>query len=179
MLHDPLPCADRVGRLRAEFPETGVLLILNEKNIRYLTGFIGGEGALMAGPDWLMLLVDGRYATQARAEARGVEIYEFRNRVEGIAETVHRRGARSVGFESPFLSVEEYLRLRESLPGVELSPLPKDFEFLRAVKDGGEIDRIREAARKGFHSIRSLRPGSIRPFPMQRRAGARSRMGIA
>ena len=162
MLHDPLPCADRVGRLRAEFPETGALLILNEKNIRYLTGFIGGEGALMAGPDWLMLLVDGRYATQARAETRGVEIYEFRNRVEGIAETVHRHGARSVGFESPFLSVEEYLRLREALPEVELSPLPKDFEFLRAVKDGGEIDRIRKAARISHEALAEIRP-MIRP----------------
>ena len=63
MLHDPLSCADRVDRLRSEFPETGALLIFSEKNIRYLTGFTGGDGALMAGPDWLTLLVDGRYVT--------------------------------------------------------------------------------------------------------------------
>jgi Xaa-Pro aminopeptidase/Xaa-Pro dipeptidase len=162
MLHDPLPCADRVGRLRSEFPETDALLILSEKNIRYLTGFTGGEGALMAGPDWLTLLVDGRYATQARAEARGAEIFEFRNRVDGIAAAIHRRGVGSVGFESPFLSVEEYLRLQEALPEAALRPLPKGFEFLRAVKDDGEIDRIREAARISREALAAIRE-MIRP----------------
>jgi Xaa-Pro aminopeptidase/Xaa-Pro dipeptidase len=162
MLHDLQLCADRVGRLRSEFPETGALLILNEKNIRYLTGFTGGAGALMAGPDWLMLLVDGRYATQARDEALGVEIFEFRNRVEGIAETAHRRGVGSVVFESPCLSVEEFLRLKEALPEAALRPLPKDFEFLRTVKDEGEIGWIREAARISHEALAAVR-GMIRP----------------
>ncbi|MBN2438834.1 MAG: aminopeptidase P family protein [Deltaproteobacteria bacterium] len=162
MLHDPLPCEDRVGRLRSEFPETGAMLIFNEKNIRYLTGFTGGEGALMAGPDWLTLLVDGRYATQARAETRGAEIFECRNRIEGIAAAARRHGVGSVGFESPFLSVEEYLNLKEALPEAALRPLPKDFGFLRAVKDLGEIDRIREAARISAEALASLR-GMIRP----------------
>ena len=162
MRHDTSPCADRVGRLRSEFPEAGALLILNEKNIRYLTGFTGGEGALMAGPDWLTLLVDGRYATQARAEARGAEILEFRNRVNGIAAEARRRGVGSVGFESPFLSVEEYLRLKEALPEAALRPLTKGFDFLRAVKDGGEIDRIREAARISREALAAIRE-MIRP----------------
>ena len=162
MLHDPLPCADRVGRLRSEFPETDALLILNEKNIRYLTGFTGGEGALMAGPDWLTLLVDGRYATQARAESRGAEVLEFRNRVNGIAAEARKRGVGSVGFESPFLSVEEYLRLKEALLEAAFRPLPKGFEFLRAVKDSGEIDRIREAARISRVALAAVRE-MIRP----------------
>jgi Xaa-Pro aminopeptidase len=162
MLHDPLRCADRVGRLRSEFPETGALLILSGENTRYLTGFTGGEGILMVGPDWLMLLVDGRYTTQARAEAQGAEIFEFRNRVEGITAAARRHGVVSVGFESPFLSVEEYLRLKEALPEAALRPLPKDFEFLRAVKDGGEIDRIREAAQISQGALASVRE-MIRP----------------
>ena len=141
MRHDSAAYAARINRLRAGFPETDALLILGAKNIRYLTGFTGGDGALMAGPDWLILLVDGRYVTQARAEVPGVELFEFRNRVEGVAAVVRRRGVGSVGFESPLLSVEEYLRLKEALPEVKLLPLPKGFELLRAVKDDGEIDR--------------------------------------
>ena len=103
MRHDPFPCADRVGRLRSGFPETDALLILGEKNIRYLTGFTGGDGALMAGPDWLTLLVDGRYVTQARAEARGAEIFEFRKRADGIVAVARRHGVGSIGFESSVL----------------------------------------------------------------------------
>jgi Xaa-Pro aminopeptidase len=163
MRHDPFPCADRVARLRSEFPETDALLILGEKNIRYLTGFTGGDGALMAGPDWLTLLVDGRYITQARAEARGAEIFEFRNRADGITAAVRRHGIRSIGFESSALSVEEYLRLKESLPDASFLPLPRGFEFLRAVKDEAEIDRIREAARIAGEALAGLlemiRPG--------------------
>jgi Xaa-Pro aminopeptidase len=162
MRHDPLPCADRVGRLRSGFPETAALLILNAKNIRYLTGFTGGDGALMVGPDWLTLLVDGRYMTQARAEAGGAEIFEFRKRAEGIMATARRHGVGSVGFESPVLSVEEYLRLKESLPEVTFQPLPDAFQLLRAVKDDGEIDRIREAARIAGEALAAARE-MIRP----------------
>ena len=163
MRHDPFPCADRVGRLRSGFPETAALLILGEKNIRYLTGFTGSESALMAGPDWLTLLVDGRYVTQARDEARGAEVFEFRKRADGIMAVARRQGVGSIGFESSVLTVAEYLGLKESLPEVSFLPLSRDFEFLRAVKDEAEIDRIREAARiagEAFAAVREMiRPG--------------------
>jgi Xaa-Pro aminopeptidase len=162
MRHDPFPGEDRVNRLRSGFPETDALLILNEKNIRYLTGFTGGDGALMVGPDWLTLLVDGRYTTQARAEAGGTEVCEFRKRVDGIVATARRHGIGSAGFESPVLSVEEYLRLKGSLPEVDFLPLPDAFQLLRAVKDDGEIDRIREAARIAGEALAAVRE-MIRP----------------
>ncbi len=163
MRHDPSPFSNRVGRLRSGFPETDALLILGEKNIRYLTGFTGGDGALMAGPDWLTLLVDGRYVTQARADAPGAEVFEFRKRADGIAAVAHQHKVGSIGFESPVLTVSEYLKLKESLPDVSFQPLPPSFEFLRAVKDEEEIDRIREAAQiagKAFAAVREMiRPG--------------------
>ncbi len=163
MRPDPLRRAERVGRLRSAFPETDALLILNSKSIRYLTGFTGGDGALMVGGDWLTLLVDGRYLTQARAEAGDAEILEFRRRAEGIVETARRHAAGSVGFESPVLSVEEYLKLKEALPEGSLRPLPETFQLLRAVKDDDEVDRIREAARIAGEALaavrRMIRPG--------------------
>ncbi len=162
MRPDSLRCAERVGRMRSAFPETDALLILNAKNIRYLTGFTGGDGALMAGHDWLTLLVDGRYTTQARAEAGQAEIVEFRKRTDGIVETIRRRGAGSVGFESSALSVEEYLKLKEALPEGSLRPLPDAFRLLRAVKDDAEVDRIRQAARIAGEALADVR-GMIRP----------------
>jgi Xaa-Pro aminopeptidase len=162
MRHDPFPYADRVGRLRSGFPESDVLLILGEKNIRYLTGFTGGDGALMAGPEWLTLLVDGRYVTQARAEVPGMELFEFRKRGDGIVAVARRHGVGSIGFESSVLSVQEYLRLKESLPEATFLPLPGDFELLRSVKDEAEIGLIREAARIAGEALASVRE-MIRP----------------
>lgn len=162
MRYDSAAHAARVNRLRAEFLETDALLILGAKNIRYLTGFTGGDGALMAGAGWITLLVDGRYVTQARTEVPDVEVFEFRTRVEGVTAVAATRGVKSIGFESSFLSVDEYLRLKEALPAAELRPLPKGFELLRAVKDEGEIDRIREAARIAGEALAAVRD-SIRP----------------
>jgi Xaa-Pro aminopeptidase len=167
MRHDPVPYAERLGRLRAGFPDAGALLILNEKNIRYLTGFTGGDGALMVGPQWLALLVDGRYATQAREEAVGAEIVEFRNRVDGIAGVARRYAVGGIGFESPAFSVEEYLRLREGLLEVPLEPLPGGFQSLRAVKDEREVALIREAARIAGEALAAVRE-MIRPGVRER-----------
>ncbi len=162
MRHDPAPYAERLGRLRAGLPDAEALLILNEKNIRYLTGFTGGDGALMVGPGWLALLVDGRYVTQARGEALGAEIVEFRNRVEGIAEVARRYSLGRIGFESTALSVEEHLRLQEGLPEVALEPLVGRFQSLRAVKDQREVALIREAARIAGEALAAVRE-MIRP----------------
>jgi Xaa-Pro aminopeptidase len=163
MGHDPSPYPERVTRLRAGLSETEALLMLNANNIRYLTCFTGGEGALMAGLTWLMLLVDGRYVTQAREEAVGAEVFEFRNRVDGIAAVAHRQGIGRIDFESPDLSVEEYLKLREGLPGMDLRPLSDVFRHLRIVKDEAEVEQIRSAARiagKALATVREMiRPG--------------------
>lgn len=116
----------------------------------------------MAGPAWLVLLVDGRYLTQARGEAAGTEIFEFRNRVDGIAAVANQYGIGQLDFESPSLCVEEYLKIREALPEVEFRPLSGVFQHLRSVKDEAEIARIREAARIAGEALAALR-GMIRP----------------
>ncbi len=162
MRYDPSPYAERMSRLRTGFSETETLLILNRENIRYLTGFTGGEGALMAGRTWLILLVDGRYVTQARGEAVGAEIFEFRNRIDGIAAVVDKHAVGTICFESLALAVEEYLRLQERLPAVVFQPLPGRHQFLRAVKDGREIDRIRKAACIAGDALAAVRE-MIRP----------------
>ena len=73
-------------------------------------------------------------------------------------------GARmeEIGFESPSLCVEEYLRLQEKLPEAALRPLSGELHSLRAVKIEGEIDRIREAARIAGEALAAVR-GMIRP----------------
>jgi Xaa-Pro aminopeptidase/Xaa-Pro dipeptidase len=148
---------ERVGRLRADFLEADALLILDGKNIRYLTGFSGESGALMIGRDWMTLLVDGRFVTQAREEAVGAEVFEFRKRGEGIAEVARRHGIRSLGFESSILSVAEHQGLGESLTEVTFFPLPGKFEYLRAVKNGAEVERIRAAAKIAGQALAEVR----------------------
>jgi Xaa-Pro aminopeptidase len=58
--------------------------------------------------------------------------------------------------------VEEYLKLQEGLPGVELRPLASVFHCLRAVKDEAEIAQIREAAKIAGEALAAVRE-MIRP----------------
>lgn len=167
MRHDPLPYGERLGRLRRGITDKEALLILERKNIRYLTGFTGGDGALLVGPDWLVLLVDGRYVTQAGEEAPGSEIFEFRRRVSGIAEAADVRGVEAIRFEAPSLSVDEYLKLQEKLPGVALKPLTAEHLLLRAVKTAEEVARMREAARIAAEALGAVRE-MIRPGVRER-----------
>jgi Xaa-Pro aminopeptidase/Xaa-Pro dipeptidase len=167
MRHDPTPYAGRVERLREGLPPREALLILDAKNIRYLTGFTGGDGALMVGPDCLVLLVDGRYVTQARGEAPGIQIFEFRNRVEGIAAVSSQNAVGQLDFESPALSVDEYLRLQEGLAGVELRPISGGLKSLRSVKTEAEVEKIAVAARIAQEAFADVR-GMIRPGVRER-----------
>ncbi len=152
MRHDPAVYQTRIERLRG-LAEIDHLVILDVNNIRYLTGFTGGDGALLVVPEGMILLVDGRFKTQAGLETSGLEIQEFRNRVEGIAAVFKKRNARVVGFESSFVSYGEYLDLRAALPDATLSPLPGRLNFLRTVKDEGEIALIKEAVRIAEKSL--------------------------
>lgn len=142
--------------------QSDALLILHEKNIRYLTGFTGSDGTLMVGKDWLALLVDGRYTTQARGEAAGAEVFEFRGRVDGITALAGERAVGGIGFEAPSLTVEDYLKLQGKLPGVTFYPLSEDLQFLRAVKNEAEVALIREAARIAGEALVAVRE-MIRP----------------
>ena len=139
----------RTRRLRSMLPGLDVegILLFGEANIRYLTGFTGSEGVLFVGTGRSVLLVDGRYTTQAKAQAAGCEIVEFRDRAEGVTGVVSDLGLRRVGIESPAITLEGYLALQERAAGVSLRPLSGELRRIRITKDRGEAALLREAAR--------------------------------
>jgi Xaa-Pro aminopeptidase len=132
----------------------------------------------MVGPDWLTLLVDGRYVTQARQEAVGAEVFEFRIRVEGIESVARRQKVGAVDFESQVLTVDEYLRLQEKLSGVTLRPLSGELQSLRAVKDDGEIGCIAEAARIASKALADVL-AMVRPGVREKRSPSSSNTGCS
>jgi len=159
------PYLGRLERILARLPlwSVGALLLLDMKNIRYLTGFTGSDGALYIGPDCRVLLVDGRYITQAREEAAGFEIHQYLNKVDGLADVISGHGHAGVGFEAETMTVATWTVLKERLPGWIFHPLRQALESLRAVKDDDEISRIRTAAAIASDALNAvlerIRPG--------------------
>jgi len=108
---------NRISCIRSKLAhlEIEALLFFDMKNIRYLTGFSGSDGALIVGKNKSLLMVDGRYITQAKGEVKKAEIVEYNDKIEGIVREVTESGLQKVGFESGATSFDSYLSLRDKL----------------------------------------------------------------
>ena len=73
MHHNSSIPPERISKVKSRLHDLDVeaLLFLDIKNIRYLTGFTGSDGALIIGEKQKLLLVDGRYTNQAKREVEG------------------------------------------------------------------------------------------------------------
>jgi Xaa-Pro aminopeptidase len=156
---------DRLRRVRQALltDDLEALLFLDMKNIRYLTGFTGSDGLFLLERNQSVLMVDGRYTTQAGLEANGISIFQYREKLDGIAEVTADRAITSVGFEAAALSFELYSKLKEKIPALNLRPLDGDLVNLRAIKDEGEIALLRKAAATASQAVlaiqKLIRPG--------------------
>jgi len=125
------------------------LLVTNLTNIAYLTGFRGSAGIALFTSREGVLWVDPRYALQAQEQAGSVEVIEERKGLlETAAERLKRNKDQRVGYEDAHLTCADFSRLRQGV-GRRVSFVPATglVEGLRAVKDEGEVARIRGAGR--------------------------------
>jgi len=128
---------ERVDRLRETLQEP--LLVTNPVNVRYLTGFVSTNAAILVEPDRVRLFSDFRYAEAAK-EVEGVEFVETKRALlRGLAELLDGR----LGIEADHISYSGFKTLEDG--GLELVPRSGTVEALRAVKDEGELDAIRRA----------------------------------
>lgn len=139
------------------------ILFFDMSNIRYLTGFTGSDGVLIASSHDVRLLVDGRYTTQAASEVNGVEILEYENKIHGIEKALNVLGCSIIGFEAGFVNVEMHNDLIRRLKKIELIPLSDELRLLRAHKDKHEIAVMKKAATIASGAVAALakeiRPG--------------------
>jgi Xaa-Pro aminopeptidase len=133
------------------------LIIFNMNNINYLSGFTGSDGVLIVGEHRIILLVDGRYITQAKLEVADTEIVEYKDKIKGIIETVQGLELKCIGFEAESIVVQMYNRLIQGLRNKVLIPLGNELKLLRAYKNEAEISLMRRAAEMSSAAILALR----------------------
>ena len=129
-------------------PDTLVVFDLN--NIRWLTGFTGSAGTLIVRPDEMVLVTDGRYGVQSRAqiEASGAAARV----VVGTSAAVMREGmeqalsrSRAVAVDPSEVTHAQFEALRGQTPAA-LVALGGVVQYLRRRKTPAEIARMRRAA---------------------------------
>ncbi len=144
------------------------ILFFDLKNIRYLVGFTGSEGALLVTSAGAELFVDGRYQTQAEGQVSGARVVLCRDKVEGINNLLAAGNCPRVAFEAGALSHDLYLKIREGNEAVDFLALRStDLAGLRAIKDDSEIGRIRTAAALATRAFQATLP-LIRPGVKER-----------
>jgi Xaa-Pro aminopeptidase len=128
----------RLERLQGSLDEP--LLVSNLVNVHYLTGLESSNAALLVEPDRARLFTDFRYAERARA-LDGIDLVETRRDL--YSELPGLLSGR-IGFETNAVTFERHGQLEAG--GIELVPRKGVVEAMRAVKDAGELELIRQAA---------------------------------
>ncbi|MGV8079028.1 MAG: M24 family metallopeptidase [Syntrophales bacterium] len=160
-------------RVASMLPVLGLagIFFFDLKTIRYLTGFSGSDGVLLLLAGRTILLVDGRYQTQATSQADTAEIRLYDDKVRGILDAMADEGNCSFGFDSSSLSVDLYLSMTQQVGDKSLCPLREEIQLLRAIKDDAEIDLMRQAAAISSESVLALF-SQIRPGVSERELAA-------
>jgi Xaa-Pro aminopeptidase len=151
-------------RQRLAEQDLDTILITQPENRRYLSGFTGSAGVLLISQDEAVLATDFRYYEQVEKQAPDFRLAKIKDKFEPLLpELVHQLGAKRVGFESTHLTVDQHQEWQKVTEDFELVPTKELVEGIRAVKDGEELSRIKQAialADEAFaHIVSFIEPG--------------------
>jgi Xaa-Pro aminopeptidase len=159
----------RVKRLYPRIAGAGLdgLLVTERVNRFYVSGFSGSLGWAVIAPAHHTLVVDGRYATQAPAQAPGWEIRRVEHHAffdgTAAAEAVRGLAIRRLGFEADKVTVAQHDAIARALPGIALVPASGHVEVVRRRKEPDEIAAIERACAIAERALDAalplLRPG--------------------
>jgi Xaa-Pro aminopeptidase len=157
----------RMARLRRVLEENSLdaFIIQSIKNARYLTDFTGSAAVLIVEADEASLFVDRHAAEMAQAQVAVANVQVAQRPLLDHAIHQMRRPPTRIGYEAHQLTMLEYEGLRALLPDSSLIGLSNEVERLRAVKDKGEIDLIKQAIKISDNVFDSfcgwIQPGMI------------------
>ena len=180
------PYRARLDAVRDTLAGLGVdaLIVTHPPNLRYLGGFDGSLGALLVTSSECSLIVDGRYITIAKERAAASEGLRHlrvelapRSIEEGIASEWARTKAAAVGVEGAVMTLDRFTRLQSLIPA-RFVTTERVVEAARMIKDEGEIEVMRQAARMLSAAARRS-PGGGSAWTVRDRGCARGRTGAA
>lgn len=159
----------RINGLR-EYIKDGfeAVLISNEVNIGYFTGFFHSEGTLIVTGQSADLLVDFRYIEAAREKSSGCNVICFEKLTDSILTVLSRENITRVGAEASHLTVSRFDFFKKRLSEHNMTliadgSLDRHIAKLRIIKDRSELEKIAEAqkiAEKAYlEMLNHVKPG--------------------
>ena len=157
----------RIDRLLGAFEGRGIdtLLVTSPSNRLYMSGFTGSSANLLIAGDRRLLITDGRYATQAAAQAADYELVIHTGPLlDQVAASALDMEAACLGFDPELTTVADFETLSKLLePDCGLVGVSGLVEGLRLLKDEAEMEALRRAIAIGDAAMEvaeeAIRPG--------------------
>ncbi|MBQ9062631.1 MAG: aminopeptidase P family protein [Eubacterium sp.] len=134
--------------------------ITDPYNMRYISGFAGGEGALLITQERCVLITDSRYTEAAQNESDFEVIEESRkHRREAILQEIcQQQAVQHIAYEDLHLTCAAFAKLRKALPEISSwIPAGEEVNHLRRVKTAEEIALLQRAEAIGDAAFEDLR----------------------
>ena len=132
------------------------LFVQKDENLRYISGFTVSDSYLFVTPEAFYLLTDSRYVEQAKEEAEGFTVVDYRGK---LAETLARLSSshyvKRLGIES-VLSYRMYLSFDETMPDVDFEFCPVD--DVRRIKSDEELSLLKRACEISDEGFKNTSP---------------------
>ncbi|MEL3961626.1 Xaa-Pro peptidase family protein [Lysinibacillus endophyticus] len=139
------------------------ILITNQYNRRYMTGFTGTAGVAIVSQNDAVFITDFRYTEQAKKQVQNYRIVQHEGILfKEVANQVEKMGIKTLGFEKDTMTYGVYENYK-SLLKANLVPLSGLIEKIRLIKNEQEINIIKvacEIADQAFtHILEFIKPG--------------------
>ena len=166
---------NRLERLRARLEEKDLdaILISSAENRRYVSGFTGSAGYLVASRDSAVLATDFRYTEQAGIQAPDFEVTKAGSDWSWLVDLLKERRFGKIGFESHQVTVAGYRHITTALDGLPFADRPTlvatagIVEGLRTIKDQEELALMQRAIDTADAAMEAVSP-TIEPGESER-----------
>lgn len=155
----------KLTKLRQALIEHNVeaILITNEYNRRYMTGFTGTSGVAVVSQQDAVFITDFRYTEQASEQVKEFRVVQHSGPIhEEVAKQVAAMGVKSLAFEKDAMHFGTY-EVYNSAVNVDFVPVSGLIEKIRLIKTEEEINIIKvacEIADNAFtHILNFIKPG--------------------
>lgn len=149
------------------------MLVTDEKNQRYVSGFSFTDGAVLVGLRGAWLVTDSRYIEAAREQVRDMRVLLYdreRPLSRVLRECAAEAGVTRLAAEDRRLSRADWLRYEKAL-GLTLLPAEGLFAELRAAKSAAELESLRRAQAIAERALEQVLP-LVRPGVAERELAA-------
>lgn len=156
----------RLKKLQEGLIERGLdaVLITNDINRAYISGFVGTAGYGVVTRDNASLVTDSRYTQQAKEQAFLFKVSQFEGKpYKELNNILKEQGIVKLGFEDDTVTYDQYTQFQKELEVKELFPVQDLLTGIRKIKDETEIAKMKKAASiadKAFsHILSFIKPG--------------------